>query len=74
MRKRYHVTGVAAFHVKSGKIRHGNDYVFDQQVDATAYPTSRPSLPIHAREPHEKRRLRRLGRHAQGSGAFAARA
>jgi ketosteroid isomerase-like protein len=36
--KHYHVTGVTAFHVKSGKIRHGRDYIFDQDVEATAYP------------------------------------
>jgi hypothetical protein len=32
------VTDVTAFHVESGKIRHGDDYVFDQEVGATAYP------------------------------------
>ena len=35
---RYHVTGVTAFHVTRGKIRHAKDYVFDQDVEATAYP------------------------------------
>ena len=36
--KRYHVTGVTAFHVAGGKIRHAKDYIFDQDVEATAYP------------------------------------
>ena len=36
--KRYHVTGVTAFHVERGKIRHGKDYIFDQDVESTAYP------------------------------------
>ncbi len=36
--KHYHVTGVSAFHVEGVKIRHAKDYIFDQDVEATAYP------------------------------------
>ena len=35
---RYHVTGVTAFHVEGAKIHHAKDYIFDQDVEATAYP------------------------------------
>lgn len=37
--KHYHVTGVTAFHVIGGKIRHAKDYIFDQDVEAIAYPS-----------------------------------
>jgi ketosteroid isomerase-like protein len=42
---RYHVTGVTAFHVERGKIRHARDYVFDQGVEAAAYPHKEAALP-----------------------------
>jgi hypothetical protein len=42
--KHYHVTGVTAFHATRGRISHAKDYIFDQDVEATAYPPRAPSL------------------------------
>ncbi len=36
--KHYHVTGITKFHTEGGKIRHVKDYIYDQDVVATAYP------------------------------------
>ena len=36
--RHYHVTGVTAFHIKGAKIRHAKDFIFEQDVEATAYP------------------------------------
>lgn len=36
--KKYHATGITRFRVEGGKIRHAKDYIFDQDVVATAYP------------------------------------
>lgn len=44
--KHYHVTGVTAFHATRGKIRHAKDYVFDQDVEATAYPPKDTSVAV----------------------------
>ena len=36
--QQYHATGITKFGIEGGKIRHGKDYIFDQDVVATAYP------------------------------------
>ena len=36
--QRYHATGVTKFRVEGGRIRDAKDYIYDQDVVATAYP------------------------------------